>query len=87
MYRSIFNSNASSLAHLLAATNSNQPPLARRQYTRTKQPNTCKTTIIQIVEIIEEGVEDLSNKELEEKASNLVILIIVCRNIHLLSDI
>ena len=87
IYRSIFNSNASLLALLLAAINSNQPPLARRQYTRTKQLNIYKTTITQTVEIIEEGVKDLSNKKLKEKASDLVILIIVCGNIHLLSNI
>ena len=36
---------------------------------------------------MEEGVEDLFNEELEEKASDLVILIMVCGNIYLLSDI
>ena len=36
---------------------------------------------------MEEGVENLSNKEFKEKASNLIIFIIVYRNIHLLNNI
>ena len=36
---------------------------------------------------MEEGVKDLSNKKLREKAFNLVIFIIICGDIHLLKNI
>ena len=87
IYKSIFNSNASLLTLFLAAINLNQPFLAYRQYIKTRQLNIYKITITQTVKIMEEGVENLSNKKLKEKAFNLIILIIVYRNIHLLSNI